>query len=44
MHDIEIGREKPKALPVGMRERETRGRTKRIRVCHEMSSGRKRKH
>ena len=48
LHAIEIGKERPKALPIGMRERErerkTHGRTKWIRVCHEMSSGRKRKH
>ena len=43
MHAIKIGRKKPKTLSIEMREIDSH-RTKWIRICHEINSGRERKH
>ena len=43
MHARKIGKERPKVVPVGKRERKTHGRIKWIRICCGTGSGRERK-
>ena len=43
MHARKIGKERPRVVPVGKRERKTHGRIKWIRICCGTGSGRERK-